>query len=104
MKKIILFIISLALFACGPDENQAQFASNSDWPLEEIDKMLKECNSSSTDEFNIDLACSCLVDAVSNNINYNDFKLMQSNDEGVFLPAEIEMQEDVIKAMLDCVE
>ena len=27
-----------------------------------------------------------------------------TNDEGVFLPAEIEMQEDVIKAMLDCVE
>ena len=97
-------MISLALFACGSDENNQEFVSNSDWPLEDIDKMLEECNSDSTEELNIDLPCSCLVDIVSTKISYNDFKIMQNNDEGIFFPAEIEMQEEVMKAILDCVE
>ena len=104
MKKIILFIISLALFACNSDGNQEQFESKSDWPTEEIDRMLERCHQNGSEDFNIDFACSCLVEAVSDNITYKNFKAIDSNQEGIFLPEEIELQEEVIKALLDCVE
>lgn len=104
MKIISLSLLILLFFSCGSDKSNQEFVSDSDWPLEDIDKMLEECNSDSTEEFNIDLPCSCLVDIVSTKINYDDFKIMQNNDEGIFLPAEIEMQEEVMKAILNCVE
>ena len=66
------------------------------------DKMLEECSSDSTEEFNIDVPCSCLVNAVSINVNYDDYKAMENNQEGVFLPVEIEMQEEVLEAMINC--
>jgi len=104
MKIASLFIISLFLFACRSDGNQEQFGSNSDWPTEQIDRMLERCTQNGSEDFNIDFACSCLVEAVSDNITYKDFKAIDSNQEGIFLPEEIELQEEVIEALLDCVE
>tara|TARA_Y100001970_G_C14147527_1_gene810727 strand:- start:978 stop:1319 length:342 start_codon:yes stop_codon:yes gene_type:complete len=100
--KATLLIISLLFFGCGSEESNQELVSESDWPLEEINKMLEECSSDSTEEFNIDVPCSCLVNAVSINVNYDDYKAMENNQEGVFLPVEIEMQEEVLEAMINC--
>ena len=104
MKIISLSIVILFLFACNSDEKKEQFESKSDWPTEEIYKMLERCHQNGSEDFNIDFACSCLVEAVSDNITYKDFKAIDSNQEGIFLPEEIELQEEVIKALLDCVD
>ena len=104
MIKHMQHIIILFLFACKSDGNQEQFESKSDWPTKEIDRMLERCHQNGSEDFNIDFACSCLVEAVSDNITYKDFKAIDNNQEGIFLPEEIELQEEVIKALLDCVE
>ena len=104
MKIFITVLISLFLFGCNSDEGEENVVADSSWPAEEIIKLNEDCMLESMDSLNLDIPCSCLVEAVTTNINYNDFKQIQNNDDGVFFPAEIEMQEKVLDAMISCVD
>ena len=103
MKVFISISISFFLFSCNPDNSEEKVTADSSWPIEEITKLNEDCMLESMDSLNLDIPCSCLVEAVTTNINYSDFKQIQNNDDGVFFPAEIEIQEKVIDAMISCV-
>ena len=104
MKIFITVLISLFLFSCNSDESEENVVADSSWSAEEIIKLNEDCMLESMGSLNLDIPCSCLVEAITTNINYNDFKQIQNNDDGVFLPAEIEIQEKVIDAFINCVD
>ena len=104
MKVFISISISFFLFGCNSDESKEKVAADSSWPIEEINKLNQDCMLESADNFNLDIPCSCLVEAVTSNIKYSDFNQIQNNNDGVFLPVEIEMQEKVLDAMNSCVD
>jgi hypothetical protein len=104
MKVFISISISLFLFSCNSGESEENVVADSSWPAEEIIKLNEDCMLESMDSLNLDIPCSCLVESVTSNIKYSDFKQIQNNNDGVFFPAEIEMQEKVLDAMISCVD
>tara|TARA_Y100000996_G_scaffold28605_2_gene20263 strand:+ start:1141 stop:1455 length:315 start_codon:yes stop_codon:yes gene_type:complete len=104
MKVFLSISISLFLFSCNSDESEESVVADSSWPAEEIIKLNEDCMLESMDSLNLDIPCSCLVESVTSNIKYSDFKQIQNNNDGVFFPAEIEMQEKVLDAMISCVD
>ena len=110
IKIIRLFILSLALLACGDSKEGAadslikpenKVAKDSDWPHEFISNLHDNCLEGLLDE-----VCLCLIEAITSNMTYSIYKSINIKDSaGVELsPEEKKISNSVDLKWNDCLK